>query len=166
MRTSHPCARACSITALTAALALPRSTVYRILNTLNADGSVSVEDNGRGIPTGIHPEESTVGSDDLITDYLEGADDLLCLTPRWRSPARWLTRENGDTFRQRLLAVGGSVDPLDAFRAVRGRDADPGPARLDLLAQRFADALQRELAAAVGGHAGYGHEPAHGADVA
>jgi peptidyl-dipeptidase Dcp len=36
-------------------------------------------------------------------------------------------RENGDLFRSRLLAVGGSVDPLDAFRAVRGRDADPAP---------------------------------------
>ena len=34
-----------------------------------------------------------------------------------------LTRENGDRFRQRLLGVGGSKDPLEAFRDYRGRDA-------------------------------------------
>lgn len=32
----------------------------------------------------------------------------------------------------------------------------------DFLAQRLQDSLQGELAAAVGGHAGHGHEPAHG----
>ncbi len=34
----------------------------------------------------------------------------------------------------------------------------------DLLAQRLQDPFQGELAAAVRGHAGYGHEPAHGGD--
>jgi peptidyl-dipeptidase Dcp len=48
-------------------------------------------------------------------------------TVEWFKENGGLRRENGDTFRQRLLSVGGSVDPLDAFRAVRGRDADPGP---------------------------------------
>ena len=48
-------------------------------------------------------------------------------TVRWFEENGGLRRENGDTFRQRLLAVGGSVDPLEAFRAVRGRDADPMP---------------------------------------
>jgi peptidyl-dipeptidase Dcp len=48
-------------------------------------------------------------------------------TVEWFRENGGLRRENGDTFRQRLLSVGGSVDPLDAFRAVRGRDADPAP---------------------------------------
>ncbi|SFE19474.1 M3 family metallopeptidase [Blastococcus tunisiensis] len=48
-------------------------------------------------------------------------------TVEWFTENGGLRRENGDVFRTRLLAVGGSVDPLDAFRAVRGRDADPEP---------------------------------------
>src|SRR3954447_23294405 len=48
-------------------------------------------------------------------------------TVEWFKENGGLRRENGDVFRSRLLAVGGSVDPLTAFRAVRGRDADPGP---------------------------------------
>ncbi|MGF2947770.1 M3 family metallopeptidase [Microbacterium alcoholitolerans] len=38
-----------------------------------------------------------------------------------------LTRRNGDRFRQRLLGVGGSKDPLDAYRDFRGRDAEIAP---------------------------------------
>src|SRR5215217_1091290 len=48
-------------------------------------------------------------------------------TVEWFRENGGLRRENGDVFRVRLLAVGGSVDPLAAFRAVRGRDADPCP---------------------------------------
>ncbi|SDN44515.1 M3 family metallopeptidase [Geodermatophilus sp. DSM 45219] len=48
-------------------------------------------------------------------------------TVEWFKENGGLRRENGDVFRSRLLAVGGSVDPLAAFRAVRGRDADPTP---------------------------------------
>ncbi|MGY1814231.1 M3 family metallopeptidase [Blastococcus sp. SYSU D00820] len=48
-------------------------------------------------------------------------------TVEWFKENGGLRRENGDVFRGRLLAVGGSVDPLEAFRAVRGRDADPAP---------------------------------------
>ena len=48
-------------------------------------------------------------------------------TVEWFKENGGLRRENGNAFRQKLLAVGGSVDPLAAFRAVRGRDADPGP---------------------------------------
>lgn len=38
-----------------------------------------------------------------------------------------LTRDNGDRFRQRLLGVGGSKDPLEAYRDFRGRDAEITP---------------------------------------
>jgi peptidyl-dipeptidase Dcp len=48
-------------------------------------------------------------------------------TVEWFKENGGLRRENGDAFRDRLLSVGGSVDPLEAFRAVRGRDADPAP---------------------------------------
>ena len=48
-------------------------------------------------------------------------------TVEWFKENGGLRRENGDAFRELLLSVGGSVDPLAAFRAVRGRDADPGP---------------------------------------
>ncbi|MGY1843094.1 M3 family metallopeptidase [Modestobacter sp. SYSU DS0875] len=48
-------------------------------------------------------------------------------TVEWFKENGGLRRENGDVFRDRLLSRGGSVDPLGAFRAVRGRDADTGP---------------------------------------
>lgn len=41
----------------------------------------------------------------------------------WFTENGGLTRENGDRFRDRLLGVGGSKDPLAAFRDFRGRDA-------------------------------------------
>jgi peptidyl-dipeptidase Dcp len=48
-------------------------------------------------------------------------------TVEWFKENGGLRPENGTIFRERLLAMGGSIDPLAAFRAVRGRDADPGP---------------------------------------
>ena len=48
-------------------------------------------------------------------------------TVEWFKENGGLRRDNGDVFRDRLLSRGGSVDPLGAFRAVRGRDADTGP---------------------------------------
>ncbi|TIH35152.1 M3 family metallopeptidase [Subtercola vilae] len=53
-------------------------------------------------------------------------------TVEWFTENGGLTRANGDRFRQRLLGVGGSRDPLEAYRDFRGRDADIAP----LLARR------------------------------
>ena len=48
-------------------------------------------------------------------------------TVEWFRENGGLTRANGDRFRQRLLGVGGSKDPLDAYRDFRGRDAEIEP---------------------------------------
>ncbi len=48
-------------------------------------------------------------------------------TVDWFKDNGGLTRANGDRFRARLLGVGGSKDPLEAFRDFRGRDADIQP---------------------------------------
>ncbi|WP_144873165.1 M3 family metallopeptidase [Microbacterium sp. 1.5R] len=48
-------------------------------------------------------------------------------TVDWFRENGGLSRENGDRFRQRLLGVGGSKDPLDAYRDFRGRDAEIAP---------------------------------------
>lgn len=48
-------------------------------------------------------------------------------TVDWFREHGGLTRENGDRFRARLLGVGGSKDPLDAYRDFRGRDAEIAP---------------------------------------
>lgn len=53
-------------------------------------------------------------------------------TVEWFRANGGLTRENGDRFRERLLGVGGSKDPLEAYRDFRGRDAEIEP----LLARR------------------------------
>ena len=48
-------------------------------------------------------------------------------TVRWFAEHGGLTRENGERFRRELLARGGSVDPMQAYRTFRGRDPQLGP---------------------------------------
>ncbi len=48
-------------------------------------------------------------------------------TVEWFRENGGLTRANGDRFRSRLLGVGGSKDPLEAYRDFRGRDAEIAP---------------------------------------
>ncbi|MDK1327932.1 M3 family metallopeptidase [Arthrobacter sp. zg-Y1143] len=48
-------------------------------------------------------------------------------TVEWFKENGGLTRENGDRFRTELLSRGNSIDPLQAFRHFRGRDAEIQP---------------------------------------
>ena len=50
----------------------------------------------------------------------------------WFTERGGLRRENGEAFRDAVLARGGSVEPSEAYRAFRGRDPDIAP----LLARR------------------------------
>ena len=48
-------------------------------------------------------------------------------TVEWFRENGGLTRANGDRFRERLLGVGRSKDPLEAYRDFRGREAEIAP---------------------------------------
>ena len=48
-------------------------------------------------------------------------------TVEWFKENGGLTRSNGDRFRSELLSRGNSRDPLESFRAFRGRDAELEP---------------------------------------
>lgn len=53
-----------------------------------------------------------------IWSEVPGADTI-----EWFEEHGGATRENGEPFRSHLLAIGGSRDPLEAYREFRGRDA-------------------------------------------
>ena len=57
-------------------------------------------------------------------------------TVTWFEENGGLNRANGDAFRKKLLARGGSVDPMVAFADLRGRDPEIAP----LLTRRGLDA--------------------------
>jgi peptidyl-dipeptidase Dcp len=48
-------------------------------------------------------------------------------TVEWFAENGGLRRENGDRFRRELLSRGGAVDPMEAYRAFRGRDPELAP---------------------------------------
>jgi peptidyl-dipeptidase Dcp len=48
-------------------------------------------------------------------------------TVEWFAENGGLRRENGDVFRRELLSRGGAVDPMEAYRAFRGRDPELAP---------------------------------------
>ncbi len=48
-------------------------------------------------------------------------------TVQWFTENGGLTRENGDRYRQFVIGIGGSADPLESYREFRGRDADLAP---------------------------------------
>ncbi|QHK19281.1 M3 family peptidase [Pseudarthrobacter psychrotolerans] len=48
-------------------------------------------------------------------------------TVDWFTESGGITRANGERFRQELLSCGNSRDPLESFRALRGRDAELEP---------------------------------------
>jgi peptidyl-dipeptidase Dcp len=57
-----------------------------------------------------------------IWSEVPGADAV-----EWFEEHGGATRENGERFRRILLEPGGSIDPLEAYRAFRGRDASVEP---------------------------------------
>ncbi|MDB5796246.1 MAG: Topoisomerase subunit [Paucimonas sp.] len=144
---------------------------HNITVTLNADGSISVEDDGRGIPVGIHPEEGVPTVEIVFTrlhaggkfDKAKGAAYAFsgglhgvgvsvtnALSDRLEITV-WRRDDQGNAVHQMAFANGDVVEPLKSRPA--GRDdrrsgtrvtAWPNPKYFDSPAIPLAD-LQRLL---------------------
>ncbi len=110
--------------------ALPASTVVEDVASFERDALAAAGLDNPAVPTRY---SSTYFAHTFSGGYDAGyysyiwSEVLDADTVEWFKENGGLTRENGDRFRQRLLGVGGSKDPLEAFRDFRGRDADIQP---------------------------------------
>jgi peptidyl-dipeptidase Dcp len=110
--------------------ALPAGTVVDDVATFERDALAAAGLDNPAVPTRY---SSTYFAHTFSGGYDAGyysyiwSEVLDADTVEWFKENGGLTRENGDRFRQRLLGVGGSKDPLEAFRDFRGRDADIQP---------------------------------------